>query len=802
MACGLLAGVNGEVSRVFPISNELNSRNQFYMVPEEQYDAMVEIEKIGLTHLGMYYSQESGRAYPSKATVDMWSYPEAACLIVSLAKQDDPEIGVFKIEDNKSVTRLDLQVLGVGNDKGQTDLYIKDEDENTISNTISHPPKNPEPTGQLTLPLPDRDPHWKNDNGRRIDTSDWPYLDEITKPDLYIKNVFRISGLDVTASLKQAKKLLRQSEQRRKLGIPVQSNIECILLLDDPPSDEDVKHAIDQKLGNPHRRLIEELFWFWPLHSNSTMEADSALSLLKIGKVDEAKEIWVSQYDSNPIALHNIGVFYHLKSLDLEYNMMVASLSLSKELQLQLSALWKSAYDCWSKLILDSRFWDLLIGRAHQIDKTLDSDKIDAIRRGLPCALLSINTQLLIEYGLKNDFINAGRQTLIISESVFDMSYQTEALKNALKPLSDQVHAFCSLATRKMKHHPEQGGQIAKNLLDKTEILLRCIRTLSSSGSGTSGAAHDAVAETALEALTAYGMKTEDWELVLERNREIAHLAYSKTVKDYIQNSHKYVLSKIVERRVGPIEKMCEGISQSSDGPEAKYNHFKSGVLPKLKRLGQSIGTDSESYRLAANICAICLRSISVDLHNISEDYSQSVKAIKEALELCSDASVRKDLEAGLRLCKAHLRQARKQKSKPVQALATIIGFIIIIWIIESLISSPDSNKAPGKSSSSYRSSYTSSSSKSSTRSTLKYQIEEGKKQIRLLESRMTNINSRLEDYEQRMRQYSQLEMVREYNALVPVFNSLALERGTIYKQYEQLLQEVNAKINRYNRDY
>ena len=78
-------------------------------------------------------------------------------------------------------------------------------------------------------------------------------------------------------------------------------------------------------------------------------------------------------------------------------------------------------------------------------------------------------------------------------------------------------------------------------------------------------------------------------------------------------------------------------------------------------------------------------------------------------------------------------------------------------------------------------------------------EIEDGKTQAKQLERQIINMDNRLKNYERRMKSYRDTDMKDDYNLLVPTFNSLVKERNDIYGKYKKLIDEVNAKVNRYN---
>jgi [CysO sulfur-carrier protein]-S-L-cysteine hydrolase len=108
-SCGLLGGTDGEVTRLFRMTNAERSPVIYRMEPAEQLRVFNEIDDAGLELVGIYHSHTRSPAYPSSTDVSLAYYPEAVYLIVSLRNLDDPELRGFKINDGK-VTEIELEV--------------------------------------------------------------------------------------------------------------------------------------------------------------------------------------------------------------------------------------------------------------------------------------------------------------------------------------------------------------------------------------------------------------------------------------------------------------------------------------------------------------------------------------------------------------------------------------------------------------------------------------------------------------------------------------------------------------------
>lgn len=98
-ACGILAGQNGRVTRVYRGTNvEAEARLRFQLDPQQQLEAMQDLQNNGWEMLGIYHSHPHSPAYPSETDVQMAFYPDSAYVIVSLAVSP-PEVKAFRIVD-------------------------------------------------------------------------------------------------------------------------------------------------------------------------------------------------------------------------------------------------------------------------------------------------------------------------------------------------------------------------------------------------------------------------------------------------------------------------------------------------------------------------------------------------------------------------------------------------------------------------------------------------------------------------------------------------------------------------------
>lgn len=109
-ACGILAGREGKVERLYEMMNADKSPETFFMDPKEQLKVMKEIRNSGLEIVAIYHSHVASQAYPSGHDVELAFYPEASYVIVSLKDKDKPQVRSFKIKEDK-ITEEQVKIV-------------------------------------------------------------------------------------------------------------------------------------------------------------------------------------------------------------------------------------------------------------------------------------------------------------------------------------------------------------------------------------------------------------------------------------------------------------------------------------------------------------------------------------------------------------------------------------------------------------------------------------------------------------------------------------------------------------------
>lgn len=182
------------------------------------------------------------------------------------------------------------------------------------------------------------------------------WLSEIATPQLYRRNAFRITGVGTVAD----RRAVRQRRQRVTTALELGADVDLGHPL--PVTSEEITRAFDVILGDPRRRLIDELFWLWETPDGC-------------GCPRELHE------------LHDRAVQAHAAVLDAEL-----SGDASED---DLDELWHEAGDGWDKLLKHPGLWEHMAARVRALDdKQLDESVLDLLRERLPVVLLTPLIQL------------------------------------------------------------------------------------------------------------------------------------------------------------------------------------------------------------------------------------------------------------------------------------------------------------------------------------------------------------------------------------------------------------------------
>jgi len=108
--CGLLAGRDGVIERVFPAKNILASATAYEIAPQELFTLFRQMRSDGMDLMGIYHSHPSGENVPSPRDIVQAFYPASAYFILSPQEGAANPVRVFSIVEG-AVQELTIEVV-------------------------------------------------------------------------------------------------------------------------------------------------------------------------------------------------------------------------------------------------------------------------------------------------------------------------------------------------------------------------------------------------------------------------------------------------------------------------------------------------------------------------------------------------------------------------------------------------------------------------------------------------------------------------------------------------------------------
>ena len=365
-------------------------------------------------------------------------------------------------------------------------------------------------------------------------------LIELATPHIYRRNLFRVLGLPVNASPKDVQQQQNRRKIQEKLGIAASAHHGGPLVLEPPPTEEDIRAAME-RLNRPVDRLLDELFWFWP--TNGSVAGDPALKAVEQGNVDKAAKLWTEQAElggQREIATHNLAVLDHLVALD--YEARLASQSLDTKEQEPLADLWLRVFVRWGEVLDGEEFWSVVKNRVRDLDDAqLTTGCVRRVRGTLPTALLLINAKIAYSAAERSDSELARQHYQLLQLADFRCGLADEAIRESLKPIRNRIKTATDNAKGRWTRTPHHGNRFAQELHEQAKSVLAIVVAILPENDLTRAGLHDLVAETMREGLVDFGNKTNDWQECDRILKLAEELAIGQAVKTKLSNDRAIV---------------------------------------------------------------------------------------------------------------------------------------------------------------------------------------------------------------------------------------------------------------------
>lgn len=298
----------------------------------------------------------------------------------------------------------------------------------------------------------------------------------------YESNVFRVLGQPVDASERIINREVKKIKKQLKHNIDIDSS-QVIKLPKLPQEkykfDEDLINGALSRIKEPEYRLIDELFWFWPLKQGGSFN-DEGLSALINGDFARAYSIWENlSNDGSYVAIHNQAVLLLYWVLQMEG--YAQQRELNKEQLKKKHILWQKVYYNWHACVLNDKIWSHLEARVNDIDDPRLKPNIALeLRYNVILFLVYLNLELAIKAALSNNVSIAEQYIEIINKSNID---ELTIEKVKVEKVSQYIKDFdykLDEADNLTKQKPEQGLKTLINLANHIRndlLLLKVILT-------------------------------------------------------------------------------------------------------------------------------------------------------------------------------------------------------------------------------------------------------------------------------------------------------------------------------------
>jgi len=100
-SCGILAGTDNRITRLYEMTNIDNSPTHFAMNPAEQFAVVKRMRAAGLRMLAIYHSHPATPARLSDEDLRLALTPDVAYVVLSLKDDENPCAKAFVVEDGK-----------------------------------------------------------------------------------------------------------------------------------------------------------------------------------------------------------------------------------------------------------------------------------------------------------------------------------------------------------------------------------------------------------------------------------------------------------------------------------------------------------------------------------------------------------------------------------------------------------------------------------------------------------------------------------------------------------------------------
>ena len=398
-------------------------------------------------------------------------------------------------------------------------------------------------------------------------------LADILQPELFRRNPFRVLGLPVTATTRaiaaQVQKLAPIAERGGS-----DAALDGPFPIKPPPGTNDIKAAVRQ-LHDPLRRLLCELFCFWPMVGGDGASDPGFLSL-KAGDTATAIKLWndaASDPTTGPIARHNKAVWSLMTALGLERR--AQSVLTDADGVARYECHWKGAISLWDQVIGNGRTWSALSARALALDDgRLSLDLVQAIRGSIPHAFVDLNAGLVGKYTSDGRADIAALHISLVTQANLHTIDVGDYGRTVVARLKAGLLAHAQALDLGIEGRETSGLDIAKKLIGPLHGYFTCFTRIDPHAHDDSWeAAIDHAVRRANDYAVAYANKTDDLASAVALLRCATEVAMADDLRELLDRNINGGIARPVHAYLEPYPTSPSNIQESQDTPADRLPH-------------------------------------------------------------------------------------------------------------------------------------------------------------------------------------------------------------------------------------
>ena len=305
------------------------------------------------------------------------------------------------------------------------------------------------------------------------------------------ENAFRGLGLSVLATGREIAKRAEEFRVAREL----ETDVPRWAFAPESLLNADRTRAALQALTDPFRRVLAEIFWFWPSSYPET-GADEALTSLAQDEASRAVALWVDRQDTGDVAaLHNLAVYHLMMALDLEPTVNGGPAD-------ELNGWWEAAIRFWQLTAERDEFWRRLEKRVTDLAEPQMKPESVALLRGIFSDVLGgIVGSLALKAVETNQARTASRHVVLLGRIYESREKLDAALARSVRAVVRRVDTQIADAYRALETGKIEGVTIARKLIEHCSQDIHSLNTLCGADSAVATSAVTELCKLILEAL-------------------------------------------------------------------------------------------------------------------------------------------------------------------------------------------------------------------------------------------------------------------------------------------------------------